>query len=337
MASAACVSNSSVSNYLNNRHQKLGVETRRRIEEAIEALGFRPNQAAQQLKTGKAKAVALLVPSVVNPFTASLVFAIEQAALRASFGVTLCNTLRNADIERRFLEGLETNADLITFGPLLKSRLPGLAGRGERTVVAIDASRADMGAARVDTINLDHEAAIAMAMRHLHELGHRRIAYVTDPVITFSRAGRLSGFRSAARHFGTDPEAVITVDREPDIADINMVAVGRHAASLVAASSSRPTAVIAFNDMIALGMQTELRGAGVSVPEDVSVIGVDDIWAGQLSSPALTSVRQPLQAMADAALQRILSPGNARVGAGSDTTFQPELVVRHTTAPPRAT
>ncbi len=339
VAQAAGVSTSSVSNFLNDRHQKLGIETRRRIEGAIKDLDFKPNQAAQQLKTGRTNVVALLVPSVINPFIAGLVFAIEQAAFRSALGVHICNTRRNADIERRFLDTLKGNgiADLITVGPLLKSRMPHGVGEEGRSVVAIDASRADMGLPCVDTVNLDHEAAIAMAIGHLHGLGHRRIAYVTDPVITFSRAMRLLGFQKAMRQLGLDGEAVITVDREPDIADINMVEVGRFAATCVVALEPRPTALIAFNDMIALGLQTGLRAASLSVPNDLSIIGIDDIWAGQLSSPALTSVRQPIEAMADAAMERILSPRKPRIGAGSDITFQPELIIRQTTAVPRMT
>jgi Periplasmic binding protein-like domain len=119
--------------------------------------------------------------------------------------------------------------------------------------------------------------------------------------------------------------SVLTVERTQDIADLNMVEAGKLAAAQLLSLAQRPTAVVAFNDMIALGLMTELRVAGVSVPKDLSLVGVDDIWAGQLFSPALTSIRQPIEAMAEAAVERIVNPVNSQIGAGSDTTFQPAL------------
>ena len=337
VAQAACVSTSSVSNYLNERHQKLGPETRNKIAQAIATLGFRPNLAAQQLKTGKRKVIALLAPRSVHPFNGGLVLAIEQAAFRSGYAVYLCNTLRDARLEKRFLDNLDGSGvtDLITVAPLLTRRGPYPAGRDSLSVVAVDASRADMGLPRVDTINIDHEAAIALAIEHFYELGHRRIAYVTDPIITFSRVMRLSGFKKAMKRHGLGDEGVITVERDPDIADINMVEVGRHAAPQIIALSPRPTAVVAFNDMIALGLLTGLRAAGFSVPKDFSLVGIDDIWAGRVSSPALTSIRQPLEAMAGAAVDCIVNAARPQVGAGSDTVFQPALIVRETTAKAR--
>lgn len=339
VAEAAGVSISSVSNFLNGRQQKIGAEARQRIEAAIEALEFRPNQAALQLKTGRANMVALLVPSVINPFIAEMVLAIEQAAFRSGLGVHICNTMRKPEIERRFLDTLSGNGitNVLTVGPLLKNNGPSVKMRRNWSIVAIDANREDMGLSHhVDTINLDHEAAIIMAVDHLYELGHRNIGYVTDPAFTFSRAMRLCGFQKAMKQHGLQHNTVITMDREPDIAEINMIEVGRNATKRVLGLKPRITAIIAFNDMIALGLQTGLRAAGVSVPEDVSIVGVDNIWAGHLSSPALTTVRQPINAMVDAAMDRVVNATIPRVGSGSDTTFQPELIIRETTLSPRS-
>lgn len=339
VAAAAGVGTSSVSNFLNDRMQRLSPETRQRIAEAIKALDFRPNQAARQLKTGKKNVIAVVAPSIVNPFMGEMVFAIEQAAFSAGYGVYLCNSMRDARLEKRFLDNLAGSGvnDLITVAPLLTRRGPYHVGNDDLSIVAIDANRADMGLTKVDTINVDHESAIALAVEHLYELGHRHIVYVTDPVITFSRAMRLSGYRKAMKSRDLSDDSIIAVERTTDVADVYMVEIGREAALKVAASNPRPTAVVAFNDMIALGLLAGLRTAGISVPADISIVGVDDIWAGQLFSPALTSVRQPTQSMASAAVDRIVSPGKARVGAGSDTTFQPALIKRDTTASPPTT
>lgn len=341
VAKAAGVSNSSVSNYMNDRLHRLGPETRNRIADTIARLGFKPNQAARQLKTGKTRGIALVVPSIVNPFNGQLVFAIEQAAVRAGYGVHLCNTMRDANVEKRFLENLVGIgvADLITVAPL-NTRRGYYAAQSDLSVVAVDASRTDLRLPRVDTINLDHEAAIALAVEHLFELGHTRISYVTDPLITHSRVARLSGFRKAMVSHGLEMDLIVILDKDHgarDIADAEMVDVGRHAAAEVLKLQPRPSAVIAFNDMIALGLMASFRQAGLSVPGDISLVGIDDVWVSQLSYPGLTSVRQPIEAMGAAAVDRIINPSGAPIGPGSDTLFAPELIVRGTTGrPPRS-
>jgi DNA-binding LacI/PurR family transcriptional regulator len=339
VAKAAGISVSSVSNYMNNRFHRLGTETRTRIATAIAELDFRPNQAARQLKTGKARVIALVVPSIVNPFNGQMVFSIEQAAVKAGYRVHLCNTMRDPKLEKEFLDNLAAVgvADLITIAPL-NTRRGYYSAWSDLSIVAVDANRLDLKLARLDTVNLDHEAAIGMAVEHLFALGHRRIAYVTDPLITHSRVMRLSGFKKAMKDRELDDSQAVVLERHQsalDIADAQMVEVGRDAASDVAALSPRPTAIIAFNDMIALGLLATFRSAGIAVPKDMSIIGVDDAWISQLSFPALTTIRQPIEAMAAAAVESVLKPSAAPTSAGSDTIFLPELVIRDTCAKPQ--
>lgn len=340
VAKAAGVSNSSVSNFMNGNLHRLGADARSRIGDAIAALNFHPNQAARQLKTGKTRGIALVVPSIVNPFNGHLVFSIEQAAVKAGYGVHLCNTMRNTKLEKDFLDSLIGIGvtSLITIAPG-NSRSGFYSTWPELSVVAVDANRADLKLAKVDTVNMDHEAAVALAAEHLYNLGHRQIAYVTDPLITHSRASRLSGFRKAMKEYGLSDEGVVLLEQGgdvPDIADAEMVDVGRHAAAEVLALNPKPTAVIAFNDMIALGLLASFRASGVSVPKDISLVGVDDVWVSQLSYPALTTVRQPIEAMARVAVDRMIAP-TSETGPGSDTLFLPELIVRETCAELKAT
>ena len=338
VAKAAGVSNTSVSNYMNGRLERLGPETRARIADAVGRLGFKPNQAARQLKTGKTKGIALVVPSIVNPFNGQLVFAIEQAAVKAGYAVHLCNTMRDNAVEKRFLENLVGLgvSDLITIAPL--STRKGFYGpQSDFSVVAIDADRLDLRLPRLDTINFNHEVAIYLAVDHLYELGHRRIAYVTDPMITYSRRKRLAGFKAAMANRGLQSDLLVELDADHgarDIADAEMLEVGRSAAPEVLKLRPRPTAVVAFNDMIALGLLASFRQAGLSVPGDLSLVGIDDVWVSQLSYPALTTVRQPIEAMGVAAVDRIVNPLAGAVGGGSDTLFLPELTVRETCGEP---
>lgn len=332
VARAAGVSGSSVSNYMNRHFERLGEEARLRIKEAIAELNFRPNRVARQLKTGRTDAIALIVPSVVNPYSGELVLAIEQEASRAGYGVHMCNTMRSSAIETDFLDRL---ADigvrrLITISPMNSTCGFYYAAREDVSIVAIDASRDDFNLPSLRTVNLDHRAAMDMAVGHLRDLGHDSIAYVTDSLITHSRVDRMRGFELAVERYRIRASDIVMVEnreRVVDIADLHMVDAGRRAAAEVASLSSRPTAVVAFNDMIAHGLMAGFRAAGIAVPSDISLIGVDDIWMNEAASPGLTSIRHPVAEMAKATIGH-LSPSK---DDPPDKVLLPSLVVRQTT------
>lgn len=336
VARAAGVSGSSVSNYMNRHFARLGQEARLRIEEAIADLNFRPNRVARQLKTGRTDAVALIVPSVANPYSGELVLAIEQEASRAGYGVHMCNTMRSAETETGFLDRL---ADigvrrLITISPMNSTCGHYYAAREDISIVAIDASRDDFNLPGLRTVNIDHHAAMDMAVSHLHDLGHDRIAYVTDSLITHSRVDRLKGFELAVARYGIRSSDVVMVEnreRVVDVADLHMVDAGRRAAIDVAALPSRATAVVAFNDMIAHGLMAGFRAAGIAVPSDISLVGVDDIWMNEAASPGLTSIRHPIAEMARATIRHLSPPAD---DGAADKVLQPSLVVRQTTRQP---
>ncbi len=335
VARAAGVSGSSISNYMNKRFERLGGETRLRIEEAIAQLNFRPNRVARQLKTGRSDAIALIVPSVVNPYSGELVLAIEQEASRAGYGVHMCNTMRSPAIETDFLDRL---ADIgvrriISVSPMNSTCGLYYGAREDVSIVAIDASRDDFNLPGLRTVNLDHRAAMDMAVAHLRDLGHERIAYVTDSLITHSRVDRMKGFSLAVERYNIRASEIVMVEnreRVVDIADLHMVDAGRRAAADVTALASRPTAVVAFNDMIAHGLMAGFRAVGISVPSDISLIGVDDIWMNEAASPGLTSIRHPIAEMAKATI-RHLSPS---ADDPADYVLLPSLVTRQTTRAP---
>lgn len=337
VAEAAAVSRSSVSNYLNQRFANMGVDTRQRIAEAIEQLGYRPNSAARQLKTGKVPMFGLLIPTVINPFFGELALAIEQAATQFNHRVLLCNTMREANRELEFEEEMLSHGirGIITVSPIVGRRQPVPA---DLSVVAIDAKRSDIGASSVDLVNIDNEAATRMAVEHLAGLGHHRIAYITDKSFTFARAARLKGFRSVVGELGLADCPIIEETMEEkaiSYSDIELFEVGRRAAVRLLALSPRPTAIVALNDMIAVGILSELRQNGVSVPDDISIVGVDDVVLSRLTTPSLTTVRQPLEQIAQTAVDRLISRISASARPSAEVVFQPELIVRQSSSPPR--
>jgi DNA-binding LacI/PurR family transcriptional regulator len=337
VARLAGVSTTSISNFLNNRMEQMRPDTQRKIQQAIEQLGYRPNSAARQLKTGVASMVGLLVPSLANQFFGSLACAVETAAARHQCHVMTFSTFRDPDRERAVM------ADLLAFGAqgiITGSALNDtghLAAMTNRCpVVAFDIKRSDDSHDSIMTVSVDNAAVTTMAVEHLVALGHRSIALVTPPPYTLNRQDRLRGFQQAVAAAGIDGELVIAdaTDAPSDPhGDTQLFELGRSVAARLVSAASRPTAAIGINDMMAIGIGVGLKQLGKRLPQDFSLIGIDDIFFSAAHDPPLTTVRQPIQAMADAAVQRILSPLGTPAGG---ELFMPELVVRaSTTAPPK--
>ena len=335
VARLAGVSPTSVSNFLNNRMGQMRPDTQRKIQQAIEQLGYRPNNAARQLKTGVASMVGLLVPSLANQFFGSLACAVETAAARHQCHVMTFSTFRDPERERAVMADLLAyGAQGIITGSALNDtgHLVGMTARCP--VVAFDIKRSDDSHERITTISVDNVAATTMAVEHLVALGHRAIALVTPPPYTLNRQDRVKGFEQAVAAAGISGELVIAdaTDAPADLhGDTRLFELGRSAASLLLAARSKPTAAIAINDMMAIGIGIGLEQLGKRLPQDFSLIGIDDIFFSAANDPPLTTLRQPIQAMADAAVQRILAPGAAGVGG---ELFAPELIVRASTAAP---
>lgn len=339
VARLAGVSPSSISNYLNNRMAQMRPGTQARIRQAIEQLGYRPNNAARQLKTGVASVVGLLVPSLANQFFGSLACAVETAAARHQCRVMTVSTFRDPSRER------EVMADLLAYGvqgiitgSALSDTEHLVAMTARCPVVAFDIRRVDQSPAQINTISVDNVAATRMAVEHLVSLGHRSIVLATPPPHTLNRLDRVRGFEQAVAAAGITGQLVIAnateAPRDPH-GDTQLFEMGRSCAAQILAAPGRPSAAIAINDMMAIGIGIGLRQRGVLIPKDLSLVGIDDIFFAAAHDPPLTTLRQPIQAMADAAVQRILAPaGAAGQAATAGELFAPELVVRGSTAAP---
>jgi DNA-binding LacI/PurR family transcriptional regulator len=335
VARLAGVSTTSISNFLNNRMEQMRPDTQRKIQQAIAQLGYRPNNAARQLKTGVASMVGLLVPSLANQFFGSLACAVETAAARHHCHVMTFSTFRDPERERAVMADLLAyGAQGIITGSALNDTDHLVAMTARCPVVAFDIKRSDESHERITTISVDNVAATTKAVEHLVALGHRAIALVTPPPFTLNRQDRIKGFEQAVAVAGISGELVIAdaTDAPTDLhGDTQLFELGRSAAARLLSAASRPTAAIAINDMMAIGIGIGLKQLGKRLPQDFSLIGIDDIFFSAANDPPLTTLRQPIQAMADAAVQRILAPAAASAGG---ELFAPELIVRASTAAP---
>jgi LacI family transcriptional regulator len=326
VAKRAGVSLGTVSNVL-NRPERVAPATRERVLRAIEELGFVRNEAARQLRAGRSRTIGLLVLDVGNPFFTDLAAGAETAAAKAGLSVILCNSGDNPDREDHYLSLLQEQRAygiLITPVSARNPRIAEIRRRGTATVLVDRASPR-----RQCSVSVEDVIGGEMAVTHLLDLGHTRIAFVGGPVKINQVAERLAGARRALRTAGIDDLTLV------ETGALN-VAEGRLAGSRIAELSpaERPTAVFCANDLLALGMLQEMTRRRLAVPGDLAIVGYDDIDFAAAAAVPLTSVRQPRSQLGQAAtellIEEVETPDEHQ---HRQVVFEPELVVRESTAP----
>lgn len=342
VAREAGVSVSTISNVLNGRVDRMRGETLQRVQAAITALDFRPSRAARQLKTGQTPMLGLLVPSIANPMYGYIAREIETAAQeRHGHRVLLGNTYRNRDKETGFFDDLLAHGvrGVIVISSLVdEQHFESAVARG-LVMVSYDRRATPGAASAIDHVSVDNFEAAHLATRHLIAKGHHRLAFVTASGQTMSRGEKIKGFLAAAESAGLGEHArVIDGSTSSEYGDSEMADVGRLLAARIAQQRQRPTGIVAVNDLLAFGLLAGFRDAGLAVPADVSVVGMDGLFLSSLTSPGLTTVRLPVPEMAQTIVERVIGRLADRSIAPAEFLFKPALVERASVAaPPKAT
>lgn len=325
VAEDAGVSPTTVSRYLNNRIE-LPAATAARIDAAIARLDYRPNLLAKRLSTGKTEAIGLVAPEIGNPFFAELAAAVEDEAESHGYAVFMSSTHGKREREIACLNRL---ADRHVDGLIMMTNAPddGTLARligGHENVVLVDE---DIPGVQVPRVYVDNALGGYLAGKHLIEMGHTHIGLVGGPDGLFSVIERRAGFEKALAEAGLElrPEDVLLGDYTRQF--------GRDAALELCRRDNRPTAIFAQSDYNAIGILAGLRELGLAAPKDLSIVGFDDMPFAELTSPALTTIRQPIAAMGRMGFQTLLALLNKQ--DVSDITRLPvELVIRDSVAPP---
>ena len=340
VARKAGVSLSTVSNLLNGRSKRMRPSTEQRILEAIEELGYTPNQAARQLKTGQSAIIGLIVPSVANPFYGIFARHVESAALELGYQVLLGNSDRDPEREFKYAEELwGYGVRGLIFGSSLfqLSHFDNLISRGLH-VVAFERPTQEADGNRVDSVGIDNYLAARLATKHLLSLGHKRIGFLSGPIQTVSRLDRLSGYQSALRDadIQSDPELIWDVSpSENSYGDADAVDLGRQGTQELLSRLNPPTAIFAINDMFAFGAYAGAKDMGLRIPTDLSIVGVDDITLTEIVQPSLTTVRQPIEKIATMAVNRLVARLEGKFDEEQDhQILPPQLIVRSSTTQP---
>lgn len=322
IAKRAGVSVGTASNVL-NRPGLVAPETVKRVQQVIEELGYIPNGYVKQMSAGQSRTLGLVLPNVSNPFFAEVARGVEDAAALKNYAVFICNTGESHVREERFMGVLIeqlVKGVLITPTSLKPGHIKTLKDRG-MSVTLIDATSKSTSEC---SVSVNDVRGGEIAIEHLVELGHKNIAWVCGPETIPQALERSKGVATAAKLHKVQVETIRTTGMTFDC--------GVEAGEKFLTLQERPTAIFCANDILALGVMRALLNAGVRIPEDVSLIGYDDIDFAPSAAVPLTSIAQPAYQIGFTATQLLLSECEGiETHAHQDVRFQPELVVRSST------
>jgi DNA-binding LacI/PurR family transcriptional regulator len=317
VARLAGVSQSSVCRALADPDQ-VRPETRERVETAARNLGYAPNRAARSLITGRTGNIGVVLPDLANPFFPSVVKSIQTQARRFDYAVFLSDTDEDPAVEVPLIRALAKQVDgfLLCSPRAADDEIKAFAGQTPIVVL-------NRRITAFPSVTADSADGMRQAVAHLHALGHRRVAYVAGPRTSWSNRDRLRGLRSATTS-------------EMELIEIGNVAPtvqgGTAAADLVIASPA--TAVLAYNDLVALGLLNRLQARGIDVPGRISVVGFDDILLAGLVSPGLTTVAIAKEHIGRVGVELLLElMADGERPTASRRVLPTQLIVRGSTGP----
>ncbi len=325
VARRAGVSTATVS-YVLNGTRPVSPEVEARVWEAVAALQYRPNRVARGLRRKRTHVLGLIVPDSANPFFAEIARGLEDLSFAHDYSLILCNSDGDPVKEQRYLGVLiEQQVDgiaLVSAGAT-PAHLTILQQRGIPFVV-VDRELSGLAA---DCVLADNFQGGYLATRHLLERGHRRIACITGPSDLTPSADRVRGYRQAMAEVGIEPleDWVCRGDFRAES--------GYHAARffLQLSPSIRPTAIFACNDLMAIGAMRAIGEAGLSIPQDIALVGFDDIVLAAYVIPPLTTVAQPTYEMGRVAGELLLRRIQDRARPPTRHLLPVRLIVRRST------
>ncbi len=299
---------------------------RQRVEKAVRELGYVPSAVARSLKHNTTRTFGMVIPNNSNPYFAEIIQGAEERCFAAGYNVILCNSNDDPERQAAYLRVLaEKRIDGLIFvvtgsDAVVRATLGGI----NTPLVLLDREVTGVSG---DLVKVNHVLGSQMATRHLLELGHPRVACISGPPGLSPSSQRRAGWKDALEQAGVER-------KENDLARGDFTARGGYLAmQTLLRRSPRPTAVFACNDLMAFGALAAAREAGIAVPQQLSIVGFDDIDLAAFSAPPLTTVAQPKQQIGTVAADLLLDRvSNARTD-NRQMILDPELRVRASTAP----
>jgi LacI family transcriptional regulator len=318
VAAASGVAISTVSRAL-TRPERVNAMTRERIQAAARKLGYAANTTARALTSGQTRSVAVLVSDVTNPFYFGIIRGTQQELKSAGYTQLLIDTEESDELEDAMLSRLRASYDgvIVAASRLTDRRL----GEVARRIPLVAINRQTRG---VPSVFIDTPGGVAQAVEHLVSHGHRRIAYAAGPPTSWPNERRWRAFRDVAERFGLEIARVGPFSPRQS----------QGAAAADAVINTGATACLAFNDLLAIGMLARFAERGVRVPEDLSVVGCDDIFGADFCHPPLTTITAPIPQAGRVAVSILLAQLEAGEGPARRTATLPtHLTIRASSGP----
>lgn len=302
---------------------RVNFRTRERIEAAAAQLRYTPNSQAKALSSGRTGAIGVLVPDITNPFYFDLIRGTQLQLKAAGYTQLLVDTEESDEVEASAMDQLRKSADGVIVAASRLSDHDLLAAAAKMPMVTVNRDVPGVPAVIIDT-----PTATSQALDHLISLGHTRVAYVGGPTTSQSSTRRWATLAGAAEERGVEVRKLGPFAPKTESG----------AAAADAAVHSGVTACIAFNDLIAIGMLQRLRGRGIRVPEDMSIVGCDDIFGADFCNPPLTTMTSPIEQVGRVAVSMLLAQLSPLSGspARSRSVMPTHLTVRGSTGPAKA-
>jgi len=333
VARLANVSISTASRVLSSSAHPVSDEKRERVLLAAQELNYSPSLLAQAMVTGDTHIVGVIVGDAADPYFATIVRGVEDVARANHYLVIVCDSDRDPEAELSYIQtlnsyrvdgvifaggGLNDDKYLQRIEPILKNfreRGAGCVSLGKQLFPNY-------------SVLIDFRQLVRDATEYLLELGHRKIAYIAGPALLTTTQYRFEGFEAAfkAHHCDINPDYLLEADFTYES--------GKHAGEMILAMQDRPTAVLASNDLMALGCMNALKAAGVRIPEEISIIGIDDILFAQFVEPSLTTVSIPLYELGKIGMESLLQLRANEVNPFGEVFLPHKLIIRNSTARP---
>jgi len=324
IARKAKVSTATVSRAI-NRIPTVDPQLAKRVWKVVDELGYYPNTQARALVSGRSRIVGLIVSEITNPFFPEIVQTFEDLAVENNYEILLTSTVhdpkRMESSVRRMIERRVDGVAILTFG-MEETLIEDLRFR-KVPLVFVDVGPDARGIAN---IRINYQNGIRQAIQHLAALRHTRVAFVTGPLQLKSALARRDAFKACMTEIGLSPDLIVAGDHRME--------GGMHALLELTRLSDRPTAVLCSNDMTAIGLMREAYDHSIKIPDDLSVVGFDDIRLAEFTTPPLTTVRMSQKELATIAFQALLNEVESEPSTRERHAYEliTSLVLRRSTA-----
>jgi len=340
VARASGFSSTTVSIVLNDAPlaRYIPATTKNRIHKAAKKLGYRPNLFARSLRSQRSHTVGLMVFDMTDPYCTLILRGIENALYQSSYVPILTDAHNERSRFERYLEMLLDRRveGLIVLANWLFLDINVLADLEKNSIPTVMIGR-ELQTQSISSVIVDNEAGAHAAIEHLYALGHRKIAFIRGPKTLSDSAPRWKGIRSFAQAKGLELDSKLIVDLPESGDPMSGFDAGYNLTRELLRHKRSFSALMAFDDLTAFGAIRALSKAGISVPGQCAVVGFDDVAPSSLSTPSLTTIRQPMQAMGEAAvnilLENISAVQDKRTVQAVHRKLAPDLVVRESTTP----